>query len=295
MRIVDSYAGYEGESNTWHNLVDRGMKGERVNAEWPLFLESGLLLFHADGLSAQQKCFRGTPEQAAIYYDEQRKSLPLGHFSRFHENKRVTGEEAFIDLATWDACVLESHRPVLPTREFQLYVGVDGSIKHDSAAAIAVRYDQDFKKVILIRHRIWQPTSRDPLDIDGTIGEFIRELDREYYVASVYYDPYQLHDLSTRLQSDGVNMVEFPQSLANLTSMSTNLYELIKAGNLILYPDAAMRLAASHAIAIQSSRGWKISKEKTSHKIDVIVALAMASLAAIERGGNEGWAWGAVA
>ena len=79
-------------------------------------------------------------------------------------------------------------------------------------------------------------------------------------------------------------MVEFPQSSPNLTRMGQNLYELIKGGNLQLYPDIEMRISASHAIAIQSSRGWRIAKEKTSHKIDVIVALAMASLAAIESG-----------
>ena len=31
-------------------------------------------------------------------------------------------------------------------------------------------------------------------------------------------------------------------------------------------------------------RGWKISKEKVSHKIDVVVALAMATLGAVQGG-----------
>ena len=47
-----------------------------------------------------------------------------------------------------------------------------------------------------------------------------------------------------------------------------------------------MRLAASRCIAIESSRGWRITKEKQSHKIDVIVALAMAAFAAVQ-GQNE--------
>jgi phage terminase large subunit-like protein len=58
----------------------------------------------------------------------------------------------------------------------------------------------------------------------------------------------------------------------------------VKGGNLSLYPDDFMRTCASHAVALQSSRGWRIAKEKTSFKIDVIVALAMAALAAIEKG-----------
>ena len=47
-----------------------------------------------------------------------------------------------------------------------------------------------------------------------------------------------------------------------------------------------MRLAASRCIAVESSRGWRITEERQSHKIDVIVALAMAAYAAVQ-GRNE--------
>ena len=43
-----------------------------------------------------------------------------------------------------------------------------------------------------------------------------------------------------------------------------------------------MRLAVSRAVAIETSRGWRIAKEKQSHKIDIVVALAMAAHATIE-------------
>ena len=49
----------------------------------------------------------------------------------------------------------------------------------------------------------------------------------------------------------------------------------------MLYPDAAMRLAISRAIVHESSRGWRLDKLKQNHKIDVIVALSMAALAAV--------------
>ena len=75
-------------------------------------------------------------------------------------------------------------------------------------------------------------------------------------------------------------MVEFPQSVPNLTEASTNLYELIKGRGLAVYPDADMRLSISRAVALETSRGWRIAKEKSSHKIDVVVALAQAALGA---------------
>jgi hypothetical protein len=79
-------------------------------------------------------------------------------------------------------------------------------------------------------------------------------------------------------------MVEFPQSVPNLTEASTNLYELIKGRNLEVYPDADIRLSISRAVAIETSRGWRIAKEKQGHKIDVVVALSQAALGATQSG-----------
>lgn len=86
---------------------------------------------------------------------------------------------------------------------------------------------------------------------------------------------------SQRLTRAGLRIEEFPQSLPNLTKASQNLFELIGGRNLVLYPDAAMRLAISRAVAVETARGWKISKEKQAHKIDVVVALGMAAYAAV--------------
>ncbi len=79
-------------------------------------------------------------------------------------------------------------------------------------------------------------------------------------------------------------MVEYPQSVPNLTAASTNLYELNKGGNLKVYPDDAMTSSVRRAVAIETTRGWRIAKEKASHKIDVVVALGMAAIGAVQGG-----------
>jgi phage terminase large subunit-like protein len=66
-----------------------------------------------------------------------------------------------------------------------------------------------------------------------------------------------------------------------LIAASQNLYELIQSQSLVAYPDPNIRLAISRAVAIETSRGWKISKTTQTHKIDFVIALAMAALAAI--------------
>jgi phage terminase large subunit-like protein len=68
-----------------------------------------------------------------------------------------------------------------------------------------------------------------------------------------------------------------------MTLASQTLYELIKGRNLTAYPDDAIRLAVSRAVAIETSRGWRISKEKQSHKIDTVIALAIACHGAMQK------------
>jgi hypothetical protein len=192
-------------------------------------------------------------------------------------------------MQSWDACIDEDHKPILPSKDSTLYVGVDASLKHDSSAVIAVTYDHDDGRVVLARHRIWTPIKGQTLDLDATIGSFLRDLGAGYHVASVVYDPWQMSDLSRRLGQDGLPMVEFPQSSPNLTSMSQNIFELITHQNILLYADSELRAHAAHCVATESSRGWKISKEKAANKIDGVVALAMASLEAI-RGSSQPFA-----
>jgi phage terminase large subunit-like protein len=70
--------------------------------------------------------------------------------------------------------------------------------------------------------------------------------------------------------------VEYPQTTDRLTKSSQALFELVKGRNLVLYPDAEMRSHALNAVAIESARGWRIAKEKSSRKIDAIAALSFA-------------------
>jgi phage terminase large subunit-like protein len=88
--------------------------------------------------------------------------------------------------------------------------------------------------------------------------------------------------VAQRLQGAGVPMREFPQTTGNLTEIGSNLYELIEARGLVAYSDPDIRLAISRAVAVETPRGWRIAKDKASHKIDVVVALAMAAHAAVQ-------------
>jgi hypothetical protein len=51
------------------------------------------------------------------------------------------------------------------------------------------------------------------------------------------------------------------------------------------------QLAISRAVAVESSRGWRITKEKQAHKIDMVVALGMAALAAVKAQSEHTYNW----
>lgn len=110
----------------------------------------------------------------------------------------------------------------------------------------------------------------------------LRQLCERFAVREIRFDPYQLVAVAQRLTNAGLPMIEWPQSVPNLTESSTNLYELIKAGNLAVYVDPDIRLSLQRAVALETSRGWRIAKEKAVHKIDILVALAIAALGAVK-------------
>jgi phage terminase large subunit-like protein len=165
-----------------------------------------------------------------------------------------------------------------------VWVGVDASVRHDSSAIVAVTYKDDV--VRLVFHRIFTPSPNDPIDFADSIEATLLDLQKRFSVRKVLFDPYQMVATAQRLAKAGVKVEEFPQTAPNLTAASQQLFELIQGQALVCYPSEAMRLAASRCIAIESARGWRITKEKQSHKIDVIVALAMAAYAAVQGHGE---------
>jgi ParB-like chromosome segregation protein Spo0J len=131
------------------------------------------------------------------------------------------------------------------------------------------------------------PNAKEPLDFEHTIEACLLDLTRRFRVRSILYDPWQMQAIAQRLTKAGLPMEEFPQSVPNLTQASQCLFDLIEAQGLVLYPDKAMRLAISRCVAIEGPRGWRIGKDKSAFKIDVIVALAMATHAAVHGAGKS--------
>lgn len=270
-RLTVTYAGFEGESKLLENLYRRGLQLPSVGKD--LYAGDGLLMFWSHEPIA--------PWQHQDWLAQARRTLPPNQYLRMIENRFVTSESCFIDMSAWDKCI-NQHLGFAPADNgLAIYVGVDVGFKYDQTAIVAVTYDQAAKQVRLVFHRVSQPSPLDPLDFESTIERTLIELRDRFAVCKVLFDPWQMQATAQRLRNHGLPIEEFPQSPANLTAASQNLFELIQSQNLMVYADDAMRLAVSRAIAKETSRGWRISKETQSHKVDVVVALAMACHAAV--------------
>jgi len=171
-------------------------------------------------------------------------------------------------LATW-----------WPKATCQFCIGCDASVKRDSTALVAVCWDDANQRIRLVTHRIFQPSADNPIDFEAMVEATLLDWHRRFDVRQVLFDPYQMISSAQRLQRDGVVMEEFPQTVPNLTEAGNNFYELIKGRNLLLYADPVIRTAVSRTV--ETPRGWRLGKSQQVAKIDVVVALAMAALAAV--------------
>jgi hypothetical protein len=273
-RLVETHAGFEGEGQLLHSIYQRGLQLPEVGTD--LRAGDGMLFFW----SHSPIC----PWQTAKWFQQMRRELPVNQYLRMIENRFVTSEASFIggDMAKWDRCVDHSLGHVPPDVTLPVWVGVDASFKFDQTAIVAVTFNSSRQQVRLVTHRVYQPTPDRTLDFEATIEATLKDLARRFNVRKILFDPWQMQSTAQRLLKAGLPIEEFPQSSPNLTAASQNLFDLIQSQSIVLYPDQQLRLAVSRAIAVETPRGWRISKQSAAFKIDVVVALAMACHAAVQ-------------
>jgi phage terminase large subunit-like protein len=125
------------------------------------------------------------------------------------------------------------------------------------------------------------------LDLEDTLEAYLLELARSFRVVEVRFDPYQFVRSAQTLEKQGVRMVPYNQTSGNLTQAGQTLSDLVNTRQLEFYADEELRRHFLNAVAVYSSRGWRLAKEKTSNKIDACVATSFAVLGGNSRGGGR--------
>jgi len=302
MRFIVTYAGYEGESHLlWelYRLKDEDKGGRRLWSDEEidgfkmddLYKDALRYVFVNDeaGVFIYWDHYPRMPWQLGSvgeeYYKTERKINRPNDYLRLHHNEWASSVSAFIPIEMWDDCVNPDLSPLMPGSPANLFVGVDIGIKRDSTAVVAVYWDSEANKIKLGRHRIWTPSREEPLDLQGTIEEYLLDLHRQFRIKSIYYDPSQFVRSAQFLSGKGIPLTEYTQVTTNLTAMTQTMFELARGRNLEMYYDGELRQQNLDAVVIEGSRGMRIGKEKAKQKIDAIVAMAMACQAAWDGAG----------
>lgn len=294
LRLIVTYAGYEPGN--------AGRGTEQKNLLWELYSQNVGPEEWRDGLGAPVEGFEGLPiwsrnrvftcwfHQATMpwqtdeYYNDERDELRPSAFLRLHKNQWVTSTEGFIELAWWDqACVLPG--PLPATRSIAVQVAIDFAPKHDSATAVGTYFDWKTKKVRLAFHRIWVPQGEglDP----GVVENYLMSQFVLYRITWMGYDPYQFHGSAVRLKNMGLPMVEVPQTDPNMIPATEELYGVLKYHRFEAYPDDEARSHIAATTTENKGRGVRLSKAKSTNKIDFTVALAMSVLETVRSGSKN--------
>ncbi len=296
LRLIASYAGFLGESNLLHDIYlssvapvdgeDSECKGEIVPelADLPCYHNKDVY-FAYWGHTPRMPW--ATPE----YYAKQITTLRPSEYLRLHENRWVSSNEEFIPIEKWDEAA--KHFPQSadlwkdhPYRTYPVYIGVDMGWKHDHTAVIGVTIDSKKGKIVLLFHKTWQPVEGEVLSPEE-VEKYIVDQSHHYRIRMITYDPTQLVQTMAKLQKMGFNTNEFHQQGSDMIAATQTLYSALRLNQLWAYPAPDIREHLQNAVAVHTSAGMKIVKDKTnsrlaSKKIDSAVALAMAVYRASE-------------
>lgn len=270
--LMAGVAGWTGESLHWESIYKRALTGEVLDATLPLYRAAEMIAFWSTTPRM--------PTQTAKYLAEQEASLRPLTYLRLWGNKWVTNESTLITDRLWDGNVDPSHHPITRNKDLVVDLALDGAVKKDCAACVAVaRIGED---LMLVNHQIWTPTPGHPLDLELTMESWVHTMAANFTIRSVTCDPMQLQRFIGAGKRMGLPMVEYAQTIPNLTKMGETLLACLRGQTIRLYPDPELRQHALNTVGVESPRGFRISKTTASRKIDGIIALAMACVAALD-------------
>jgi phage terminase large subunit-like protein len=216
-----------------------------------------------------------------------------------HLNVWVGADEALFSTRAWDACADAS----LSLDDFEgmpCHIGLDLARKTDLAAMAIVFPGRDedgkptytaFARCYLNESAVvearnasypgWAAAGRlivtpgDETDF-GLIEADVRELCARFDVRSVGTDPWQAAHLSQRLRAEGVEMVDFRTTVANLSPAIVELDAAMRAGRLKHDANPVLGWCIGNVVGHEDRRGNLFPTKVREARIDAAVALMMA-------------------
>ena len=273
-RWIETYAGYSGESPLLEQLYEQGVKrGRRLWDDMEAYANDAARMFclwNTTPLLSWQ-----TPE----YYTQQATELLDNEFRRIHRNEWVTSAQTFVPREWWEACRMDM--PPL-SKDEPIVVGMDAGVSGDCFGIVAVSRETPAARgqadTVSVRYvRKWTPPKGGTLDFAGPEAE-IRRLCAEYNVIEISYDPYQLHDMSTRLRNEGLTVFHSVGQTQDRLVADKQLYDVIRDKRIRHSGEPDLTEHIQDANAKLEGDKMRLVKRAEHMKIDLAVALSMATM-----------------
>jgi phage terminase large subunit-like protein len=299
LQWIETYAGYEGESEllwrlyddvvlngrqlTAGELGDLGAFEEAPNEDDPVPCyvndRAGVFAYWDEGTQARrmpwQKGARGEK-----YYAGEATRQTGSQMVRLHNNSWVSAESQFIQIEWWEAAV--NPMPLRPQERTPLVIALDAAVTGDCFGLVAMSRTPEKATPPNLAVRFvqkWDPPPGGAISYRGP-EKVVRQLCLDYNVVQVAYDPFQLHDFATRLQQEGVAWFRpFSQAQERLIA-DKGLYDLIVARRIRHDGNLELREHLTNANAKQAANEdtrLRIVKKSDTRKIDLAVCLSMGS------------------
>ena len=214
---------------------------------------------------------------------EQRQRLPQAVFEQLFLNRWTAAEGSFLDPGLIAAAfVLDGPALERDPRAGGYVAGLDLGVRHDRTVfAIGHRADD---QVVLDRMQTWKGSRLRPVDF-GEVEDFIVQAHKRFRF-HLSADPWQGLDLMQRLRARGVRADEFTFTAASKQRLAGALLSTINSGNLLLYDAEGLRDELTGLRLVQTTAGaWAFDHKSGGHD-DRAVALALMTVAALERAGG---------
>jgi phage terminase large subunit-like protein len=232
----------------------------------------------------------------------------VNNFKTKHLNECVNADTAWMDMRAWDACA-DSTLDIEAFIGQPCWIGLDLASKTDIAALVLVFPHPEiadayavFGKYYLPEDTVssagnsqyegWMRTGRltvtpgNVIDF-GWIEADLLEMASRFEVQAVAFDPFQATQLSTRMLSEGLPMIEVRPTVLNFSEPMKTLEALVLQKKLAHDSDPVLTWMASNVVAhLDVKDNIYPRKERAENKIDGIVALIMALSRAIKPGEN---------
>lgn len=197
---------------------------------------------------------------------------PEAHFRIFHLCQWVDGTDAWLGQdgrKVWEALADPAFKLALgaPT-----WVGLDVGIKRDSTAVVVGQRRDDGR--LHYACRVFMPRADEAIDLTA-IMQYLRDLDQQYELQEVAYDPRLFEVPAGMLLDEGLPMTEMPQSLERMTPAFGALFEVIKRGEITHDGTQAFTTQVLNGMPRYNERGFTLMKASSRGKIDAAYALAM--------------------